>query len=106
MVGLANDQRRVHVVSKGAFIKNVKNSYSCKWSIKKIINEDASIPQDFPKEGFENKPPWVVKIKYLANWKEKKPIVMFVTWDCNGALIKTFLKSNKLPNNFDVVERI
>jgi hypothetical protein len=48
-----------------------------------------SIPRDFLKERLENKPPWVVKIEYLTNWKEKKPIVRFVTWDYNGAQIKT-----------------
>jgi hypothetical protein len=31
-----HDQRHVQVVSKEAFIRNVKNSYSCKRSIKKI----------------------------------------------------------------------
>jgi hypothetical protein len=36
IVGPAQDQRHVHMMSKGAFIRNVKNSYSCKWSIKKI----------------------------------------------------------------------
>ncbi len=35
-VGPAQDQP-VHVVSKGAFIRNVKNSYSCKQSIKKNL---------------------------------------------------------------------
>jgi hypothetical protein len=57
--------------------------------LKKSINENVSTTQDFLKERLENKPPWVVKIEYLTKRKEKKPIVRFVTWDCNGAQIKT-----------------
>jgi hypothetical protein len=52
------------VASKGAFIKIVVNSYSCRWSIKIYINGDTIIPQDFQRGGPKNEQPKVVKFGY------------------------------------------
>jgi len=52
------------MASKGAFIKNVVNFCSCRWSIKKPINGDTIIPQDFQRGEPKNEQPKVVKFRY------------------------------------------
>ncbi len=54
LVGPTQYRRCVYVACEGTSIISVANFPSCR-QLKKLINEDTIIPQDFQKGGFENK---------------------------------------------------
>jgi hypothetical protein len=64
-IGLAQDQKHVHIGSKEHLLKIWQTPTCVSNSSKKPISENMITPQDFQREGPKNKQPKVIKFKYL-----------------------------------------